>query len=418
MDEDVLPDYDSAEEKPDNKQNTEPPKSDPTITTVHESGFGDFLLKNELLRAIADCGFEHPSPVQHECIPAAILGTDLLCQAKSGMGKTAVFVLSTLHLMEKEDTKQILALILTHTRELAYQILEEFNRFMKYLPHIKAKVVYGGIPIMHDKKDLLANPPHILIGTPGRLLHLVSEGAIKLSSVKHFILDECDQMLEELDMRNDVQKIFKHTPHTKQVMMFSATLPEDIRGVCKRFMHNPQEIYINDEAKLTLDGLQQYYVNLTEPQKNRKLVNLLDALEFNQVVIFVSSVERAQALNKLLEAEKFPSICTYGKMKTEQRIEQYKTFKKFRSRIMVSTNLFGRGVDFERVNVVFNYDMPSDEETYLHRVGRAGRFGTKGLAISFVSTAEDKEVMEKVRKKFVVKLPELPDELDCSTYMT
>jgi len=181
------------------------------------------------------------------------------------------------------------------------------------LPHIKAKVVYGGVPILQDKKDLLANPPQILIGTPGRLLHLVSEGAIKLTSVKHFILDECDQMLEELDMRNDVQKIFKHTPHTKQVMMFSATLPEDIRGVCKRFMHNPQEIYINDEAKLTLDGLQQYYVNLTEPQKNRKLVNLLDALEFNQVVIFVSSVERAQALNKLLETEKFPSICTYGK---------------------------------------------------------------------------------------------------------
>jgi len=257
-----------------------------------------------------------------------------------------------------------------------------------------------------------------LIGTPGRVLHLASEGIVKFDQVKHFILDECDQMLDELHMRQDVQKIFKFTPHNKQVMMFSATLPEETRAVCKRFMHNPREIYINDKAKLTLDGLQQYYVNLEEKQKNRKLVNLLDVLEFNQVVIFVSSVERAKALNKLLESEKFPSICTYGNMAQDQRIEQYKTFKKFGSRIMVSTNLFGRGVDFERVNVVFNYDMPEDEDTYLHRVGRAGRFGTKGLAVSFVSTDEDRAVMEKVRKQFVVKLPELPDEIDCTTYMT
>lgn len=413
MDEDVLPDYTSSSDE--EVANNNDAKVVTTSNQVHESGFADFLLKNELLRAIADCGFEHPSQVQHECIPAAILGTDLICQAKSGMGKTAVFVLSTLHLIEKE--KQIVALVITHTRELAYQILEEFNRFTKYLPYIKAKVVYGGVPVAQDIKEL-ADTPQILIGTPGRLLHLVAEGKISLSLVKYFILDECDQMLEELDMRNDVQKIFKFTPHQKQVMMFSATLSEDVRQVCKRFMHNPREIYINDKAKLTLDGLQQFYVNLTENQKNRKLVNLLDVLEFNQVVIFVSTIERATALNKLLESEKFPSICTHSKMRQEQRIDQYKSFKKFGSRIMVTTNMYGRGVDFERVNVVFNYDMPSDETTYLHRVGRAGRFGTKGIAISFVSTPEDMEVMEKVRKQFVVKLPELPDEIDCSTYMT
>jgi len=333
------------------------------------------------------------------------------------MGKTAVFVLSTLHLIEK-DEKNLVALVITHTRELAYQILEEFNRFTKYLPHIKAKVVYGGIPLAQDKKDLALDPPQILIGTPGRVLHLATENIINLANIKYFILDECDQMLEELSMRNDVQKIFKFTPHVKQVMMYSATLSDDVRAVCKRFMHNPREIYINDKAKLTLDGLQQFYVNLKEEQKNRKLVNLLDVLEFNQVVIFVSTVQRAVALNKLLESEKFPSICTHSRLKQDQRIDQYKSFKKFGSRIMVVTNMYGRGVDFERVNVVFNYDMPENETDYLHRVGRAGRFGTKGIAISFVSTDADKEVMEKVRKQFVVKLPELPDELDCSTYMT
>jgi len=412
MEDDVLPDYSSDEEI----NVTSGSKVVTSTSDVHDSGFADFLLKNELLRAIADCGFEHPSAVQHECIPAAILGTDILCQAKSGMGKTAVFVLSTLHLIEQKE-KNIVAVVVTHTRELAYQILEEFNRFTKYLPHIKAKVVYGGVPLAQDKKEL-AEPPQILIGTPGRLLHLVSDGTISLSEVKYFILDECDQMLEELDMRNDVQKIFKFTPHVKQVMMFSATLSDDVRAVCKRFMHNPREIYINDKAKLTLDGLQQFYVNLKEDQKNRKLVNLLDALDFNQVVVFVSTVERAVALNKLLESEKFPSICTHSRLKQDKRIDQYKSFKKFGSRIMVTTNMYGRGVDFERVNVVFNYDMPTNETTYLHRVGRAGRFGTKGIAISFVSTEKDQEVMEAVRKQFVVKLPELPDTLDCSTYMT
>jgi ATP-dependent RNA helicase UAP56/SUB2 len=413
---DVLPDYDSDEEVAEPTKNAESSKI-ATISTVHESGFADFVLKDPLQRAIVDCGFEHPSSVQHECIPAAILGDDLLCQAKSGMGKTAVFVLSTLQLLEKDEAGHVYVVVLTHTRELAYQILEEYNRFTKYLPHISAKMLCGGVPLAQDKKEL-ANPPQVVIGTPGRILHLCQENVLKLGNVKHFVLDECDQMLEELDMRADIQKIFKYTPHNKQVMMFSATLSDDVRAVCKRFMHNPREIYINDNARLTLDGLQQYYVNLNENQKNRKLVNLLDSLEFNQVVIFVSSVDRAQALNRLLEVEKFPSICTFGRMSHDQRIERYKTFKKFGSRIMVATNLFGRGVDFERVNVVFNYDMPADEITYLHRVGRAGRFGTKGLAISFVSTDDDNKVMEKVRTKFVVKLPELPDTIDCSTYMT
>ena len=157
---------------------------------------------------------------------------------------------------------------------------------------------------------------------------------------------------------------------------------------------------------------------MADNEKNRKLVDLLDALDFNQVVIFVKSVPRCEALNKLLNGEKFPSICTHGGLEQGNRIATYKEFKEFKQRILISTNLFGRGVDFERVNVVINYDMPEDEDTYLHRVGRAGRFGTKGLAISFVSSTEDKDVLEKVRSKFLVPLPELPDTIDSSTYMS
>jgi len=329
-----------------------------------------------------------------------------------------VFVLSTLHQIEPVPTKDILALVLCHTRELAFQISQEFDRFRKYLDAIKVKVVFGGTPIQVDKKALKENVPHILIATPGRLLQLIEDGAVKLGGLKHFILDECDQILESLDMRRDIQKIFKSTPHQKQVMMFSATLSDDIRTVCKKFMRNPVEIYINQGSKLTLHGLQQYYIKLEEKNKNRKLVDLLDTLEFNQVVIFVKSTQRAAMLNKLLNEESFPSIATYGKLDQEKRIETYKNFKEFASRILVATNLFGRGVDFERVNVVINYDMPESEDTYLHRVGRAGRFGTKGLAISFVSADDDNTVLEAVRKKFVVPIPELPDKIDPATYMT
>jgi len=221
-----------------------------------------------------------------------------------------------------------------------------------------------------------------------------------------------------LDMRGDVQKIFRMTPHNKQVMMFSATLSDAIRPVCKKFMHNPLEIYINDGAKLTLHGLQQYYVELQEQHKNRKLVDLLDALEFNQLVIFVRSVTRANELNKILVDCNFPSICIHSVLKQDERIESYKKFKEFKSRIMVATNIFGRGIDIERVNVVINYDMPESCDTYLHRVGRAGRFGTKGLAISFIANKVDAEVLNSVQDKFVVNIKPLPDEIDASTYMT
>jgi len=224
-------------------------------------------------------------------------------------------------------------------------------------------------------------------------------------------------MLESLDMRRDVQKIFRLTPHEKQTMMFSATLSDEIRPVCKKFMHNPLEIYINEGSKLTLHGLQQYYVQLQESEKNRKLVDLLDALEFNQLVVFVKSVARAAELNKLLQDCSFPSICIHSAMKQEERIERYRKFKDFQARIMVATDIFGRGIDIERVNVVINYDMPDSADTYLHRVGRAGRFGTKGLAISFVASKEDTDILTQVQQRFVIKVPTLPDEIDASTYM-
>ncbi|KAK6300510.1 hypothetical protein J4Q44_G00286080, partial [Coregonus suidteri] len=258
-----------------------------SYVSIHSSGFRDFLLKPELLRAIVDCGFEHPSEVQHECIPQAILGMDILCQAKSGMGKTAVFVLATLQQIEPVDG-QVSVLVMCHTRELAFQISKEYERFSKYMPTVKAAVFFGGLSIKKDEDVLKKNCPHIVVGTPGRILALIRNKTLNLKNVKHFVLDECDKMLEQL-------------------------------------------------------------------------------------------VQRCVALSQLLVEH------IHRGMAQEERLSRYQQFKDFQRRILVATNLFGRGMDIERVNIVFNYDMPEDSDTYLHRVARAGRFGTKGLAVTFVT---------------------------------
>jgi len=386
---------------------------------IHSTGFRDFLLKPELLRAITDCGFEHPSEVQQTCIPQAILGTDVLCQAKSGLGKTAVFVLTTLQQVEPV-AGETSVLVMCHTRELAYQIKNEYARFSKYMPDVKTAVFYGGTPIAKDA-EILKNKethPHIIVATPGRLNALVRDKYLRLGSCKVFVLDECDKMLEAIDMRRDVQEIFRATPPQKQVMMFSATLSKEVRPICKKFMQNPLEIFVDDDATLTLHGLQQYYIKLDEKEKNRKLNELLDELQFNQVIIFVKSTIRATELDKLLRECNFPSIAVHSGVSQEERIKRYKEFKEFNKRICVATDVFGRGIDIERINLAINYDLPGDADSYLHRVGRAGRFGTKGLSISFVSSEADQEVLKAIEKRFDVALPEFPEGgIDASTYM-
>jgi len=417
--EEELPDFDEETATVETKkepEDAEEAKKKGNYAAIHASGFRDFLLKPELLRAIVDCGFEHPSEVQHECIPQAILGTDVLCQAKSGMGKTAVFVLACLQQIDTSD-KTIKVLVVCHTRELAYQIKNEFDRFAKYFTGVNCGVVYGGIPIAKDKEMLKETQPQILIGTPGRVLGLLRDKDLKLDKITQFILDECDKCLEKLDMRKDIQQIFVETPKKKQVMMFSATMTTETRGLCKKFMQDPHEISVDDQSKLSLHGLLQYYVTLAEKEKNRKLNDLLDALEFNQVVIFVKSVQRAIALDKLLVECSFPSIAIHSGLKQDERIARYKQFKEFQKRILVSTDLFGRGIDIERVNIVINYDMPSESDSYLHRVGRAGRFGTKGLALTFASTDEDKDVLKQVQDRFEVNIGEMPATIDTTSYL-
>jgi len=395
---------------------------------LHGSGFRDFMLKPEINRAIVDCAFEHPSTVQTEAIPAALIGGDVLVTAKSGMGKTAVFVLSTLHqLTEKQiSAGEVAVVVLAHVRELALQIGAEYTRFSKYMPGMKTAIFIGGQPEAANIKVLADEKPTVVIGTPGRVWGLIEKGALKTDKVKHFVLDECDKMLEAVDMRQTVQKIFLKTPHNKQVMMFSATMAPEVHKVCIKFMKEPLEVTVGDgpTKMITLHGLQQYFVELKPEEKNRKTSELLDALEFNQVVIFVNKPNRAEELDRLLNECTFPSICMHGKLPQEERLKRYNAFKSFQKRVLVATNLLGRGIDIERVNVVINYDFPSAEDPsgeppadqYLHRVGRAGRFGTKGLAISFISSDADKAALQTVQERFEVKIPVLPDEVKPETY--
>lgn len=218
-------------------------------------------------------------------------------------------------------------------------------------------------------------------------------------------------------MRADVQRIFKKTPVEKQVMMFSATLPEETKIVCKKFMRKPVEIIVKEESKEHLEKLQQFYVKLEEKEKNKKLFDILDTIQFNQVIIFVNNIVRCETLTDILNKNDFPTIAIHADLPQEERIKKFDSFKDFKARIMVATELYGRGVDFLKVNTVINYDMSTDYDSYVHRVGRAGRFGSKGITITFLASEEDQKVFDELFKNYPnIKADVLPDVIDKSIY--
>ena len=218
-------------------------------------------------------------------------------------------------------------------------------------------------------------------------------------------------------MRADVQRIFKKTPVEKQVMMFTATLPEETKTVCKKFMRKPVEIIVKEENKEHLEKLQQFYVKLKEDEKNKKLLDVIDKVQFNQVIIFVNNIQRCEALSDILTQNGIPSIAIHADLPQEERIAKFDAFKDFKKRIMVATELYGRGVDFLKVNTVINYDMSTDAEAYVHRVGRAGRFGTKGITITFLASDEDQKVFDELLKKYPnIRADVLPEVIDKSIY--
>ena len=331
-------------------------------------------------------------------------------------GKTLVFVTAVLQQLEEETPVRTRALILAPTRELATQIQQELVRFSAYLDWVHYQVLIGGTPYSQTVRGLRGRPPHIVIGTPGRVAETVRKGDLDVSHLRFFIVDECDKILWDseggLAMRGEVQSIYLKTPVTKQTLMFTATLNEHVVRVCNRFLVNPVEVSVSSDSKLTLHGLSQYFVSVSEETKNRKLIEVLDAIGgVNQLVIFVRSASRARALCDLLQGAGCPASFVHGRLSLPVRLRRFGDFKRSVHRFLVSTDLYGRGIDVNGVNVVINYDIPSDTDTYLHRVGRAGRFGTKGLAISFVSSSEDRSQLEAIQKRFEFAIPALPADL-------
>lgn len=256
------------------------------------------------MRAIKECSFQRPSEVQYNTIPNALTGKDILCQAKAGSGKTAVFVLSILNQFNKE-TPAFSALVVCHTRELALQIKKEFIRLGRYLTFLKVKEFVGGIDIKSDKDAIRDEQPHVVVGTPGRILDLVKGKHLKLDKIKYMVVDECDKVLSSVKMRADVQEIFLKTPHEKQVMMFSGTMREEDKVICRKFMQEPIEITVEDNSKLVLNGLKQFYVSLMQKDKIAQLLLILEHITYNQVIIFVNKKDRAIALSEHLKKKAF-----------------------------------------------------------------------------------------------------------------
>ncbi|EPR79431.1 DEAD/DEAH box helicase [Spraguea lophii 42_110] len=376
----------------------------------HSANFKDFLLRDELNIAIQDAAFEHPSEVQQQCIPKAILGVDILCQAKSGTGKTGVFVISTLQQLKPIDNESSV-LVIVHTKEMAYQIKEEYQRFIKPFNGVTVGVFYGGVDVEEDIRRLNKGSPTVFIGTPGRTLDLLKRKEVSFRHVKHLVIDECDQCITDLKLRRDIQEVLYRTPLEKQTMMFTATLNEESKATCLLFLNNPHEVYVGEESRLTLHGLTQGYLKVEETEKEKVLEDILDRYEnINQCVIFVKDKMRAKRLTRHLSKQGFPTIDIHSGVPTKERLQRFNDFKERKYRMLVATDLMGRGIDIQDINMVINYDMPESAEAYLHRVGRAGRFETKGDSISFVSDESDSVVLNEVQKRFEVSIKDLKEQ--------
>ncbi|CCH59736.1 hypothetical protein TBLA_0B09205 [Henningerozyma blattae CBS 6284] len=369
--------------------------------------FKDFMLKPVLIKALMDIEFEHPSEVQQQALPQALIGRDILCQGKSGSGKTAIFILSTLQNINL-IRGEVSCAVLCHSRELAYQVNEEYKKFSKYMVDLITVASIGGTSIKNDggvfknKKKC----PNIVVTTPGRLLVLVKNKIVDPTQLKTIVIDECDKVLSEEKMRNAFDEVFKLTLNEKQMMMFSATLSNEAKEICQKYTQNPLQIYIANEKKLILPRLKQYFFKVEEKRKTQKLTEILDDVNFNQVIIFVKSPKNAKLLATILNELNFTAITINGYTKTNLRLQNYKDFKENEVKILVTTDMFGRGLDFKRVNLAINYDLPISIDTFLHRVGRTGRFGSKGLAISFISNKKDEEMIENIQQRFDIRLQE------------
>ncbi|XP_070601716.1 probable ATP-dependent RNA helicase DDX20 [Erythrolamprus reginae] len=377
--------------------------------------FGSLLLSAPVLEGLKAAGFLRPSPVQLKAIPLGRCGLDLIVQAKSGTGKTCVFSTIALDsLILENSVTQIL--VLAPTREIAVQIHAVITTIGIKMEGLECHVFIGGTPVNQDKMRL--KKCHIAVGSPGRIKQLIDLDYLNTASIRLFILDEADKLLEEGSFQEQINWIYSSLPANKQMLAVSATYPESLANTLAKYMREPTFVKLNSTDPSLL-GLKQYYkvVNSyplphkTFEEKAEHLQELFRKIPFNQALVFSNLHSRAQHLADILSSKGFPAECISGSMNQNQRLDAMAKLKQFHCRVLISTDLTSRGIDAEKVNLVVNLDVPLDWETYMHRIGRAGRFGTLGLAVTYCCRGEEENTMMKIAQKCNLQLLSLPETL-------
>ncbi|NWT16450.1 DDX20 helicase, partial [Vireo altiloquus] len=377
--------------------------------------FGSLLLSPPVLAGLEAAGFHRPSPVQLKAIPLGRCGLDLIVQAKSGTGKTCVFATIALDavLLESPATQ---ILILAPTREIAVQIHAVITTIGIKLEGLQCHVFIGGTPLSQDKSRL--KRCHIAVGSPGRIKQLIELDYLSTASIRLFVLDEADKLLEEGSFQEQINWIYSSLPANKQMLAVSATYPESLAAALSRYMREPTFVRLNPTDPGLL-GLKQYYkiVNShplphkTFEEKTQHLQELFSEIPFNQALVFSNLHSRAQHLAEILTSRGFPAECISGSMNQSQRLDAMAKLKQFHCRVLISTDLTSRGIDAEKVNLVINLDVPLDWETFMHRIGRAGRFGTLGLSVTYCCRGEEENTMMKIAQKCNLQLLPLPEPI-------
>ena len=343
----------------------------------------DLQIDTNLLRGIFAYGFEKPSPIQRKAINPIIQKKDIIAQAQSGTGKTATFTIGALsHVNTEEDTTQILCL--SPTRELSIQTATVMRGIGSMMKNLRVQVLVGGSSIDEDISNLKSNVPHVITGCPGRVYDMMRRNHIISKNIKLVVLDEADEMLSS-GFKEQVYNIFQHFNNNIQVALFSATLPDHIQGITSKFMRDPVKIQVRAE-QLTLEGISQYYVAIEDDrQKYLTLKDLYSFMSVSQCIIYANSVKRVSALYDAMMEDGFPVCRIHSGMDKSDRDKAFADFRGGTFRVLISSNVTARGIDIQQVSVVINFDIPKDVHTYLHRIGRSGRWGRKGVGINLIT---------------------------------
>uniref|UniRef100_A0A8C7KIN2 RNA helicase n=1 Tax=Oncorhynchus kisutch TaxID=8019 RepID=A0A8C7KIN2_ONCKI len=366
--------------------------------------FDEMALRETLLRGIYAYGFEKPSAIQQRAILPCIKGYDVIAQAQSGTGKTATFAISILQQIDIE-LKGTQALVLAPTRELAQQIQKVILALGDYMG-ASCHACIGGTNVRNEVTKLQAEAPNIVVGTPGRVFDMLNRKFLSAKYIKMFVLDEADEMLSR-GFKDQIYEIFQKLGTSTQVVLLSATMPQDVLEVTKKFMRDPIRILVKKE-ELTLEGIRQFYINVEKEEwKLDTLCDLYETLTITQAVIFINTRRKVDWLTEKMHARDFTVSALHGDMDQKERDLIMREFRSGSSRVLITTDLLARGIDVQQVSLVINYDLPTNRENYIHRIGRGGRFGRKGVAINMV-TEEDKRTLRDIETFYNTTVEEMP----------